>query len=123
MEEAKTNDGKTDRERITAALVEKYGAGKCKLFPVPDGTFIGVRKPSRGEYKRYMGRLMNDKDDKDAAMYEFSMSCVVYPESEDNPDKGFAKTAFDEYGGLPLSISKGLMQLCGADVEGETLKV
>lgn len=115
-------DGTSERDQAKALLLAKYGAGKTRLYEAPDGSLVGVRKPARGEYKRFIARTTNEKDDKESAMYELALACFVYPESDGKPNKAFAVSLFEEYAPFAGTLSAGALDLGGSKVEGETLK-
>lgn len=75
------------------ALKEKHGE-KLKVIPVPATEFdaeteIVIKRPSRGEYKRFRTMLFDDAQKADA-VETLAKNCVVYPENfaallEDRP--------------------------------------
>ena len=75
------------------ALKEKHG-DKLKIIPIPATDFdpeaeIVIKRPSRGEYKRFRSALFDDATKADA-IETLARSCVVYPENfaallEDRP--------------------------------------
>lgn len=61
------------------AIIDKLKSehGECKLVKT-NGLEIVVRRPRRGEYKRFMKGVSNDRDKADA-VETLVLDCVVHP--------------------------------------------
>jgi hypothetical protein len=72
---------------------------------------IVLRRPTRGEYKRFRATSFNEKS-RDTALEDLVRAMVVHP------DRSAVERIFDRYPGFAESVSKPVLELAGlVDVE------
>lgn len=102
------------------ALKEKHG-DKLKVITIPATDFdaeteIVVKRPPRGEYKRFRAMLFDDAE-KANAMETLAKACVVYPEGS-----GF-QALLEERPGLAEVVGGKCAELAGMEGKVDAKKL
>jgi hypothetical protein len=103
-----------------AALKAKFG-DKLKLIPIPADEFepaceVVVKKPPRGEYKRFRSMSL-DADERADAIETIARACVVYPDAA-----GFS-ALLEDRPALAEVVGNKVLEMAGAEGKIEAKKL
>lgn len=80
-------------------------------YPV-DGELVAIRKPSHGEYARYVDRVAGGKGSVTLAMKELALACLIRPEQHE--DK---RALLEKWPGLITTLSSRAVELANSEVK------
>lgn len=79
-------------------------------FPV-DGDLVAIRKPSHGEYTRFIDRMGAKNSSNSMAMKELALACLIFPAVHEQK-----RELLDKWPGLITQLANRAVELAGSDI-------
>jgi len=95
--------------KTSLAGLRKAHAGKLLEYDIEGHGPVLLKRPTRGDFKRFIDQVSNDKHSKASSMEALVKSCRLHP------DAGTFDAVLDDMPGLLLQAGADLQELAGVD--------